>query len=118
MEKSIEISLLYDFYGELLSEKKREAASLYFNEDLSLSEISEHIGITRQGVSDLIRRSESELYEFEDKLGLYSRFEAINASAEKIRELAQSISDESSGQIKERALEIIAEAKKIESLEA
>ena len=118
MEKSIEISLLFDFYGELLNEKKREAASLYFNEDLSLSEIAQHMGITRQGVSDLIRRSESELYDFEDKLGLYSRFEAINASALKIKELSVSIAEESTGEIKGKALEILSEAKKIEQLEA
>lgn len=118
MDKSIEISLLFDFYGELLSEKKREAASLYFNEDLSLSEIAEHMGITRQGVSDLIRRSESELYGFEDKLGVYSRFEAINASVAKIRELSESVIDSSDGQIKEKALEILSEAAKIEKLEA
>ncbi|MBQ8572039.1 MAG: YlxM family DNA-binding protein [Ruminococcus sp.] len=118
MEKSIEISLLFDFYGELLSEKKREASSLYFNEDLSLSEIAEHMGITRQGVSDLIRRSESELYEFEDKLGLYSRFEATNASAAKIRELSEAIAKESFGQIKAKALDILSEAEKIERLEA
>lgn len=118
MEKSIEISLLFDFYGELLSEKKREAASLYFNEDLSLSEIAQHMGITRQGVGDLIRRSESELYEFEDKLGLYSRFEAINTSAEKIRELSKSIFEVSTGEIKDKASGIYEEAAKIEQLEA
>lgn len=118
MEKSIEISLLFDFYGELLSEKKREAASLYFNEDLSLSEIAQHMGITRQGVSDLIRRSESELYGFEDKLNLYSRFEAINASAAKIRELGGKIAESASGQVKSQALEIVTEAAKIEQLEA
>ncbi len=118
MEKSIEISLLFDFYGELLSEKKREASSLYFNEDLSLSEIAQHMGITRQGVSDLIRRSESELYDFEDKLGLYSRFEAINASALKIKKLSESIAKESTGDIKTRALDILSEAGKIEQLEA
>ncbi len=118
MEKSIEISLLFDFYGELLSEKKREAASLYFNEDLSLSEIAQHMGITRQGVSDLIRRSESELYSFEDKLGLYSRFEAINALALRIKELSESIANESTGDIKTKALDILSEAKKIEQLEA
>ncbi|MBE6793998.1 MAG: DNA-binding protein [Ruminococcaceae bacterium] len=118
MEKSIEISLLYDFYGELLSEKKREAASLYFNEDLSLSEIAAHMGITRQGVSDLIRRSESELYEFENKLGLYSRFEAINASAAKIKEYALEIAENSETPFKELALKITDEAEKIEKLEA
>lgn len=118
MEKSIEISLLYDFYGELLSEKKREAASLYFNEDLSLSEIAAHMGITRQGVSDLIRRSESELYEFENKLGLYSRFEAINTSAAKIKEYALEIAENSEAPFKELALKITDEAEKIEKLEA
>ncbi len=118
MEKSIEISLLFDFYGELLSEKKREAASLYFNEDLSLSEIAQHMGITRQGVSDLIRRSESELYGFEDKLKLYSRFEAINASAAIIRDLGGKIAESADGQIKAEALAIVLEAAKIEQLEA
>lgn len=118
MEKSIEISLLFDFYGQLLSEKKRQAASLYFNEDLSLSEISEHLGITRQGVSDLIRRSESELYVFEDKLGLYSRFEAINSSAQRIKELSSEIYESTQGEIKQKALEISAQAEKIEKLEA
>lgn len=118
MDKSMEISLLFDFYGELLSEKKREAASLYFNEDLSLSEIAEHMGITRQGVSDLIRRSQSELYGFEDKLGVYSRFSAINESAAKIRELSEEIAALSDGQIKVKASEILLEASKIESLEA
>ena len=118
MDKSIEISLLFDFYSELLSEKKREAASLYFNEDLSLSEIAEHMGITRQGVGDLIRRCESELYGFEDKLGVYSRFEAINASAAKIRQLSESIINTSDGHVKALASEILNEAAKIERLEA
>lgn len=118
MEKSIEISLLFDFYGELLSEKKREAASLYFNEDLSLSEIARHMGITRQGVSDLIRRSESELYGLEDKLKLYSRFEAINASAAKIRDLGGEIAESATGNTRMQALEIVREAAKIEQLEA
>lgn len=118
MEKSFEISLLFDFYGELLSEKKRQAASLYFNEDLSLSEIAGHMGITRQGVSDLIRRSESELYGFEKKLGVYSRFEAVNASAAKIRELSRQIAEVNDGKTKELAAEISLEAAKIEQLEA
>ena len=118
MDKSIEISLLFDFYSSLLSEKKREAARLYFNEDYSLSEIAEHMGITRQGVSDLIRRSESELYGFEDKLGIYSRFEAINDSASKIRELSKEIEELTEGEISAKAREISLEAEKIERLEA
>lgn len=118
MEKSIEISLLFDFYGELLSEKKRQASRLYFNEDLSLSEIAEHMGITRQGVSDLIRRSEAELYGFENKLGLHSRFQAVNASAAKIGELAMCIAEKCGDDARKLAAQIKAEAAKIEQLEA
>ena len=118
MDKSIEISLLFDFYSKLLSDKKRTAAQLYFNDDLSLSEVAEHMGITRQGVSDLIRRTESELYDFEDKLGIYSRFEAINKSAERIRTLSESIINDDSAEVKLLAREISKEAAKIEQLEA
>ena len=118
MDKSIETSLLFDFYGQLLSEKKRKASQLYFNEDLSLSEVAEHMGITRQGAGDLIRRSQTELYDFENKLGIYSRFEAINNSVLKIRALSQEIAESSQGATKSLAEEIIDEAVKIEQLEA
>ncbi len=92
MDKNIEISLLFDFYGQLLSPKQQQAVSLYYNDDLSLSEVSEVMGITRQGVRDLVKRSESELYLYEDKLGLYGRFERIGEYARGIRTLAGDIS--------------------------
>ncbi|MGN0460246.1 MAG: YlxM family DNA-binding protein [Ruminococcus sp.] len=74
MEKNMELSLLLDFYGELLSEKVRKATEMYYNDDLSLSEVAEDMGITRQGVRDLIKRAEGNLYGYEEKLGLYKRF--------------------------------------------
>lgn len=74
MEKNMELSLLLDFYGELLTEKVRRATELYYNDDLSLSEVAEDMGITRQGVRDLIKRAEGNLYGYEEKLGLYKRF--------------------------------------------
>lgn len=74
MEKKMELSLLLDFYGELLKDKVRKATEMYYNDDLSLSEIAEDLGITRQGVRDLIKRGENNLYSYEDKLGLYKRF--------------------------------------------
>ena len=72
--KPLELSLLFDFYGETLTEKQRELFDLYYNEDLSLSEIAEHAGITRQGVRDSIKRAEHALGEMEDKLGLVARY--------------------------------------------
>ena len=74
MEKNMELSLLLDFYGELLSEKVRRATELYYNDDLSLSEVAEDMGITRQGVRDLIKRAEGNLYGYEQKLRLYKMF--------------------------------------------
>ena len=91
MEKNIEISLLLDFYGELLKEHQREAMSLYYNDDLSLSEISDQLGITRQGVRDLIKRGEARLYEFEKKLGLRKRFDEVEKGLYKIESLCESL---------------------------
>ena len=59
MAKNLEISLLFDFYGDMLTEKQRDVVELYYNDDLSLSEIAENEGITRQGVRDSIKRAES-----------------------------------------------------------
>ena len=57
-EKSYEMTILFDFYGDILTEKQQELFDLYYNEDLSLGEIAEHLGITRQGVRDGIVRAE------------------------------------------------------------
>ncbi len=75
--KDYEIAMLLDFYGELLTEKQREAMDLYYNEDLSLAEIAEPLNISRQGVRDSIKRGEKQLMELEDTLGLAKRFREI-----------------------------------------
>jgi predicted DNA-binding protein YlxM (UPF0122 family) len=67
-------TMLFDFYGELLTAKQREYFDLHYNEDLSLAEIAEQTGISRQGVWDIIRRAEASLREIEEKTGLVSRF--------------------------------------------
>lgn len=67
-------SLLLDFYGQLLTDKQRETCELYFNEDLSLTEIAEQCGISRQGVWDNVRRAVAALEEMEEKTGLVRRF--------------------------------------------
>ena len=66
-------SMLLDFYGELLTEKQREYYDLHYNEDLSLYEIAEHTGVSRQAVWDNIRRAETALQEMEEKTGLVAR---------------------------------------------
>ena len=83
-EKDLEIGLLLDFYGELLSKSRRQAAELYYNEDLSLSEIAEDAGITRQGVRDSIAKAKAQLTEYEEKLGLAAKFRFIENTLEDI----------------------------------
>lgn len=74
MSKDLTIAMLHDFYGELLTEKQSRAIDLYYNEDLSLAEIAEPLGVSRQGVRDAIKRGEKQLLEYEKKLGLITRF--------------------------------------------
>ncbi len=93
MEKNIEISLLFDFYGQLLKEVQQQAVELYYNDDLSLSEISDQLGITRQGVRDSIKRAEKSLYSFEEKLGLLKRFQETEKGLYKIEELSKKLYD-------------------------
>ncbi len=93
MEKNIEISLLFDFYGQLLKEVQQRAVELYYNVDLSLSEISDQLGITRQGVRDSIKRAEKSLYSFEEKLGLLKRFQETEKGLFKIEELSRELYD-------------------------
>ena len=78
-DKTLEKTLLYDFYGELLTDKQRAYFDLYYNEDLSLGEIAENAGITRQGVYDTLARAEALLCEIERKTGAVARFSEMQA---------------------------------------
>ena len=77
-------SMLFDFYGELLTDKQREYFDLRYNEDLSLGEIAEQCGISRQGVWDIIRRAETTMTEIEEKTGLIKRFLERNAQIDEL----------------------------------
>jgi predicted DNA-binding protein YlxM (UPF0122 family) len=88
------MTMLFDFYGELLTERQKEFFDLYYNEDLSLSEIAENAGISRQGVRDVIVRAEAMMQEIEDKTGIIKRFlsrgvhlDAILSSAAEIQKI-------------------------------
>ena len=96
-EKNLEMSFLLDFYGDVLSERRRAVMTMYYNEDLSLAEIADEIGISRQGVRDLIKKSEEELTLFEEKLGLAKKFARVKALADELEDLLQT-SDLPSGE--------------------
>lgn len=78
MDEREYLVILYDFYSELLSEKQRDYFEDYYFNNLSLGEISENIGVSRNAVHKCIKRVESELYNFEDKLNLYKKMKKIN----------------------------------------
>jgi len=90
-KRTIEISLLLDFYGELLTEKQRSYLELYYNEDFSLAEIARLGAITPQGVRDAILRGEATLVETETKTGLMARSHQVADTAGRIEDALRSI---------------------------
>ena len=86
MSKNLDITLLLDFYGDMLTDKQRSFISYYYNDDLSLSEIAADEGITRQGVRDAIKRAETQLIAMEERLGLVARFENMKIGLSEIIE--------------------------------
>ena len=88
MNEILEQALLYDFYGELLTDHQKEVYEQFVLEDLSLGEIAREEGISRQGVHDMIRRCNRTLEEYEEKLHLVEKFLNIRSQVMKIHELA------------------------------
>ena len=76
MDDILQLTLLYDFYGELLTEKQKQVYELHYQNDLSLTEIGEELSISRQAVRDQLKRTEKILLDYEEKLQLVSRFQA------------------------------------------
>jgi len=101
MDKIIERGLLFDFYGELLTPHQQKIYSEIVFNDLSLGEMSEQEGISRQGIHDLIKRCDKMLLEYENKLGLISKFQKIKHEVEQCETV---VSNETSisGEIKEK----------------
>ena len=82
------MAMLFDFYGDLLTERQKEFYDLYYNEDLSLAEIAENYGISRQGVRDVIVRAEAAMTEIEDKTHLIRRFYQMQKEISTIEDAA------------------------------
>ena len=87
------MALLFDFYGDLLTDRQKEFYDLYYNEDLSLAEIAQDRDITRQGVRDAIKRAEALLFEMEECLGFARRFRILQEGLEQIEKNAREIEE-------------------------
>ena len=105
VEEVVEQSLLYDFYGELLTDHQQKIYEAALFEDYSLSEIAEEAGISRQGVHDLLRRCDKQLHGYEAKLHLVERFNRVRTDLEQIVALA--------GELEKYAPEKVSEIKAI-----
>ena len=113
IDEITQASLLYDFYGQLLSKRKKEVMELYHEENLSLSEIAAEFDISRQGVHDALKNAEKSLKSYEEKLGLVAKFQK---SSEAVKEI-DGIIDNVIGRLQERhqagAAEAVNELKKV-----
>ncbi len=105
-EKNLQISDLCDVYGALLPEKQRVALELYYNEDLSLSEIAEQTGISRQGVRDQIKHAESELYKYEQALKLCHKTKKELNLLDRLSKLSKELENKELSEICSLLLEI------------
>ncbi len=90
---NVEITMLLDLYGEALTEKQRDYLNHYYNDDLSLSEIAENEGITRQGVRDAIKRAENLLFDMENKLKFSKKLAEMQNGLEGIIHCADEINE-------------------------
>ena len=89
-EKNLNVGYLLDFYGELLPERKRSVLEMYYDEDYSLAEIAEEIDISRQGVRNIIKKTEAELFFYEEKLGLAKKMLTVEKQSDALCALAES----------------------------
>ena len=94
MEELLQLTLLYDFYGELLTQKQKLVYELYHQNDWSLSEIAQELSISRQAVRDQLKRTEKILQEYEKKLQLVSKFLQQKSAAQHIRNIIAEIEKE------------------------
>lgn len=111
MNERVKLNYLLDFYGPLLTDHRRELLGLYCEEDLSLQEIADQMAITRQGVSDAVNKARRQLDDYERKLGLVARYQALIEEARSGLEALNAVSDEGESipaiEIAKRALDNI-----------
>ncbi len=91
MEKRVEFNWLLDFYGPLLTDHRLRVARMYCEEDMSLSEIAQQMGISRQGVHDALAKAYAQLETYESRLGMLERYRRIEAEVERCRSCLEKI---------------------------
>lgn len=89
MDDILQLTLLYDFYGELLTEKQKQVYEMHYQNDLSLTEIGEELSISRQAVRDQLKRTERILQGYEGKLQLVSRFQAQKKAVQEMKQIIE-----------------------------
>lgn len=110
IDKISEMSMYLDFYGGLLTEKQNQVMAYYFEEDMSLGEISEELQISRQAVYDIVKRSEKILKKYEMELGLVNRF---LLQKEKLMDIKKVLLNHPTGSDLDRAINLIDEIMEI-----
>ena len=111
---ALQMTLLFDYYGELLTERQRMCFDLRHNQDLSLAEIAQELNVSRQGVHDNLSRAEALLLNMEEKTGCVSRDLACRHAAREIITAAQKLAGHSDQEVSELAQSILAAAGRLE----
>ena len=101
-QKDMRFAYLADFYGELLDEHTRAVIMAYYDDDLSLAEVAEGVGISRQGVRHVIKRGEEQLEFLEEKLGLMKRDGAITGALEELADVSSALRSRGDGELADR----------------
>lgn len=116
MKKFTQMAVLLDIYGGLLTDKQQDVMDQYYNYDLSLQEIADNAGITKQGVHDLVRRAENTLVKTDEKLGFKNRLIEIQQGLERTQLLLENLSQEQEDLQKRFSSELNACQEEIEKL--
>ena len=111
---ALEMTLLFDYYGELLTQRQRDCLDMRYNQDMSLGEIAQELGVSRQGVFDTLSRAETLLRNMEEKTGFLRRDEKVRGAAGRIIQAAKSLSASEDPQTKQLAGQILAAAEELE----
>lgn len=111
---AVTMLLLFDYYGDMLTERQRMCLDLRYNQDMSLAEIAEELGVSRQGVHDNIIRAEAHLEKMEEKTGCVRRYLQSRAAMQEILESVERLKDHADPFVREAATKIAEAAGSIE----